>query len=82
MATSVMIERGLEPVHYDGFQREIIPFTDYSLWERKKSSHRSSSTAKPPGTPTRSRTPSRSISKHSTTSTKDYLLKVHTYEQH
>ena len=71
MASSMLLDRTSQ--YYD-IQRQIIPFTDYSPWERRKSSNnrRYSAAAR---TPTRSRTPSKGQTK--SLSTKDYLLKVY-----
>ena len=70
MASSILLERSSA---YDDIQRYIIPFTDYSPWERKKSnnSRRYSASTRT----VRSKTPSKSQPK-STISAKDYLLKV------
>ena len=71
MASSILLDRN--PEYYD-IQRHIIPFTDYSLWERKKPTiNRRYSAA--PRTPTRSKTPSKGQPK-SSLSAKDYILKV------
>ena len=70
MASSILLDRN--PEYY--IQRHIVPFTDYSLWERRKPTvNRRYSVAT--RTPTRSKTPSKGQSK-STLSAKDYLLKV------
>lgn len=74
MASSILLDRN--PQYYD-IQRHIVPFTDYSPWERRKSSNtrRYSAATR---TPTRSRpkTPSKGQTK-SAISAKDYLLKVY-----
>ena len=71
MASSILLDRNSE---YHDIQRHLIPFTDYSLWERRKPavSRRYSAATR---TPTRSKTPSKGQPK-STLSAKDYLLKV------
>ena len=71
MASSILLDRN--PEYYD-IQRNIVPFTDYSLWERRKptANRRYSAATR---TPTRSKIPSKGQPK-STLSAKDYLLKV------
>ena len=71
MASSILLDRNPE---YCDIQRHIIPFTDYSLWERRKPTinRRYSAATR---TPTRSKTPLRGQPK-SILSAKDYLLKV------
>ena len=71
MASSILLERSS---NYCDIQRHIIPFTDYSIWERKKSSNNRRYSAAT-RSPTRSKTPSKGQSK-SAISAKDYLLKV------
>ena len=71
MASSILLDRNSQ--YYD-IQRHIIPFTDYSPWERRKSSNNRRYSAAT-RTPTRSKTPSKGHTK-STISAKDYLLKV------
>ena len=69
MASSILLDRNPD---YCDIQRHIIPFTDYSLWERKKPALNRRYSA---STKTRSKTPSKGQPK-STLSAKEYLLKV------
>ena len=73
MASSILLDRN--PQYYD-IQRHIVPFTDYSPWERRKNSNNRRYSAATRTTRTRPKTPSKGQTK-STISAKDYLLKVY-----